>query len=666
MGEAYHSFLRHILSELKRRDIGHIFSEPVTDDIAPGYSSLISHPMDMSTMGQKILFEQYPTIKEFREDFVLMCKNAMTYNTADTIYHQAAKKYLALGLKIIIKELESRPDIRKRYGIIPEMEPPPSTEFPLKPTGVKINTKGPFVCRYSLKMLKKLYAKKTKNQAVVEPLTVQVDPEFEAEVSEVVVDDSSTTLHIGVCGDVVCDHQSRLEEGDTQEEMEEMIQQMMSELEEARTMQEEGTQQANFCFLNKDSQGYTSMNILNPDSNVDSVNVDMTGLDKLVADGRASKAMLENERQRLREKPITFLMYGPYGSFAPSMSSTFATLSKMDTDLLYTTYGDDLGVTYSHSLQQFAQGTGSYIEGIAESLLNGLTSGRHKAFKSKLQKECEVIVKKETADKIASDSHPKERRSSIEKRIHPVASSVEAAPSVVADVHKSSHAVPSGLSQSQSLQQTLNETAGMIVVLQQKQNQRLVLGTQDPNHRPPLPSADEKEIAYSILNKLKDLSSLVRPEDLVSRETLHRAMGIALRSVEHSEQTGDKPHPPSAPKDESQPSSGPKVEPHPPRLSEPKDKPYPQSEPKNEVHPLSAPKDEPHPPSGPKDVSCPLSEPKDEPHPQSGPKDLLPPSRSSDNLLPTDEPPPVAGALSRDSSTPVKCTAQTTLHVSTI
>ena len=63
---------------------------------------------------------------------------------------------------MLTQELESRPDIRKRYGIIPEMEPPPSTEFPLKPTGVKINTKGPFVCRYSLKMLKKLYAKKTK------------------------------------------------------------------------------------------------------------------------------------------------------------------------------------------------------------------------------------------------------------------------------------------------------------------------------------------------------------------------------------------------------------------------------------------------------------------------------------------------------------------------
>ena len=46
--------------------------------------------------------------------------------------------------------------------------------------------------------------------------------------------------------------------------------------------------------------------------------------------------------------PVTFLMYGPYGSFAPTQSSTFATLSKMDTDLLYSTYGDDLGVSYAH------------------------------------------------------------------------------------------------------------------------------------------------------------------------------------------------------------------------------------------------------------------------------------------------------------------------------
>ena len=50
------------------------------------------------------------------------------------------------------------------------------------------------------------------------------------------------------------------------------------------------------------------------------------------------------------------------------------------------------------SLQQFSQGTGSYIQDVAESLLNGLTSGRHKTFKSKLQKEGEgVVAEKENA-----------------------------------------------------------------------------------------------------------------------------------------------------------------------------------------------------------------------------------------------------------------------------
>ena len=49
-----------------RRDIGRIFSDPVTDDIAPGYSALISQPMDISTMGQKIALGQYATVKDFR------------------------------------------------------------------------------------------------------------------------------------------------------------------------------------------------------------------------------------------------------------------------------------------------------------------------------------------------------------------------------------------------------------------------------------------------------------------------------------------------------------------------------------------------------------------------------------------------------------------------
>ena len=47
---------------------------------------------------------------------------------------------------------------------------------------------------------------------------------------------------------------------------------------------------------------------------------------------------------------VTYLMYGPYGAFAPYFDSSFATLTRMDSSLLYSVYGDDVGVTYAHRL----------------------------------------------------------------------------------------------------------------------------------------------------------------------------------------------------------------------------------------------------------------------------------------------------------------------------
>ena len=45
---------------------------------------------------------------------------------------------------------------------------------------------------------------------------------------------------------------------------------------------------------------------------------------------------------------VAYLMYGPYGAFAPYFDSSFATLTRMDSSLLYSVYGDDMGVTYAH------------------------------------------------------------------------------------------------------------------------------------------------------------------------------------------------------------------------------------------------------------------------------------------------------------------------------
>lgn len=49
-----------------RRDTDGVFAEPVTDDIAPGYSSIIKQPMDLLTVASKLENNQYSSVKEFK------------------------------------------------------------------------------------------------------------------------------------------------------------------------------------------------------------------------------------------------------------------------------------------------------------------------------------------------------------------------------------------------------------------------------------------------------------------------------------------------------------------------------------------------------------------------------------------------------------------------
>lgn len=51
---------------LGRKDPHGFFAFPVTDAIAPGYSMIIKHPMDFSTMKDKIHNNEYNTVTEFK------------------------------------------------------------------------------------------------------------------------------------------------------------------------------------------------------------------------------------------------------------------------------------------------------------------------------------------------------------------------------------------------------------------------------------------------------------------------------------------------------------------------------------------------------------------------------------------------------------------------
>jgi hypothetical protein len=53
------------LQTMEKKDPQQFFAWPVTDKIAPGYSSIIKKPMDFSTMKGKIMDEAYSSLEEF-------------------------------------------------------------------------------------------------------------------------------------------------------------------------------------------------------------------------------------------------------------------------------------------------------------------------------------------------------------------------------------------------------------------------------------------------------------------------------------------------------------------------------------------------------------------------------------------------------------------------
>uniref|UniRef100_A0AAY4AM21 Bromodomain-containing protein 8 n=1 Tax=Denticeps clupeoides TaxID=299321 RepID=A0AAY4AM21_9TELE len=67
-----------------------VFLQPVTDDIAPGYHSIVHRPMDLSTIKKNIETGLIRTTAEFQRDIMLMFQNAVMYNSSDhDVFHMA-------------------------------------------------------------------------------------------------------------------------------------------------------------------------------------------------------------------------------------------------------------------------------------------------------------------------------------------------------------------------------------------------------------------------------------------------------------------------------------------------------------------------------------------------------------------------------------------------
>lgn len=96
-----YTVLRELLNSLTREDKKKLFLYPVDTTAVTDYLTIVSTPMDFTTMRNKLRNKEYKSLQQFKADFELICKNAMKYNKPFTVYHKEADRLLRVGNQLI-------------------------------------------------------------------------------------------------------------------------------------------------------------------------------------------------------------------------------------------------------------------------------------------------------------------------------------------------------------------------------------------------------------------------------------------------------------------------------------------------------------------------------------------------------------------------------------
>jgi len=81
-----------ILTELWAQDDSYPFARPVDKKQSPDYYKVISNPIDLSVIKEKLHSLQYTSAVDFVKDFRLMISNCRAYNPPDTFVYNAGEE----------------------------------------------------------------------------------------------------------------------------------------------------------------------------------------------------------------------------------------------------------------------------------------------------------------------------------------------------------------------------------------------------------------------------------------------------------------------------------------------------------------------------------------------------------------------------------------------
>uniref|UniRef100_A0A2K6UXN2 Bromo domain-containing protein n=1 Tax=Saimiri boliviensis boliviensis TaxID=39432 RepID=A0A2K6UXN2_SAIBB len=455
--------LNQLMRQLQRKDPSAFFSFHVTDFIAPGYSMIIKHPMGFSTMKEKIKNNDYQSIEELKDNFKLMCTNAMIYNKPETIYYKAAKK-LQERIQSLKQSIDFMADLQK-------------TRKQKNRTDTSQSGEDGDAVAQAFKSPSKENKKKDKD--MLEDKFKSNNLEREQEQLDRIVRESGGKLTRRLVNSQ-CEFERRKPDGTTTLGLLHPVDPIVGE------------------------PGYCP------------VRLGMT-TGRLQSGVNTSQRFKEDKRNKVT--PVLYLNYGPYSSYAPHYDSTFANISKDDSDLIYSTYGEDSDLPSDFSIHEFLATCQDYPYVMADSLLDVLTKGGH----SRTLQELEMSSPEDEGHTRTLDTAKEMEITEIEPAGRLDSSTQDW---LIALKAVTNFGIPIEVFDSEEaevFQKKLDETTRLLRELQEAQNERL--RTRPPPNMICLlgPSYREMHLAEQVTNNLKELAQQVTPGDIVT-------MGISIPS----------------------------------------------------------------------------------------------------------------------------------------
>ncbi|XP_010628211.1 bromodomain-containing protein 7 [Fukomys damarensis] len=482
--------LNQLMRQLQRKDPSAFFSFPVTDFIAPGYSMIIKHPMDFSTMKEKIKNNDYQSIEELKDNFKLMCTNAMIYNKPETIYYKAAKKLLHSGMKILSQErIQS---LKQSIEFMADLQK-------------------------TRKQRERADASQSGEDSGCWPRErdSSLDPDIQA-FRNPSKDNKKKDK------DVFEDKWRSSNSERDQEQIDRAVQESGGKL----TRRPANSQ----CeFERRKPDGTTTLGLLHPvdpiigEPGYCPVRLGMT-TGRLQSGVNTLQGFKEDKRNKVT--PVLYLNYGPYSSYAPHYDSTFANISKDDSDLIYSTYGEDSDLPSDFSVHEFLATCQDYPYVMADSLLDVLTKGGH----SRTLQELEMSSPEDEGQTRTLDTAKEMEVTEVEPAGHLDSGTQDRLTALKAVINFGVPVEVFDSEEAEVFQRKLDETTRLLRELQDAQNERL--STRPPPNMICLlgPSYREMHLAEQVTNNLKELAQQVTPGDIVSMYGIRKAMGISIPS----------------------------------------------------------------------------------------------------------------------------------------